>query len=534
MQQNTLKPEGCDCKDRPKILSDIGVFISFIVVFLATYLPLIRINYLYMEDYVFINPPQPPSFFTNIIERSVAGKFGYGIFVYLISNYFRSDILIRFIGIISMGLLAYVIYKMLKMYRVRPEHAFFAGVLACTLPSAQIHLAWTTTVPYLYSAIISFAAGMFLFKSMSRGKRFRALPYFFTIVLLVAAMQIYPPTAMLYWTAGIIPLLSLRDEDFTEKWSRPFIIYISAGLASSAVYFFTIKVLHFFMNIGFPGRGGLLELTSIPLKLKWFFCCPLNYTLNLWSIFPTYGFAGVVGIIIAGMFLLKLLKALKKEDKMGLLWSHSQRLLLVIAVLFLSYLPNLVIVDTVPAYRTLVALAMVTSLLFYFGLANTLDIFRFPPQIKDSVLTILLIILSLVSSYHAYHNVQDFAILQANDYKYVKNAISEYGISKLSGDSEIYVRRIEEERIRAKGFLTDEFGISTTSHPWGPPNVIRTALHELGGNLNVKIDQGKFDDPVPEGENILVIDMTKFDYLIKYDTAITDSQRYCRTIPNRL
>jgi hypothetical protein len=191
----------------------------------------------------------------------------------------------------------------------------------------------------------------------------------------------------------------------------------------------------------------------------------------------------------------------------------------------------------VSPYRTLASLTIVICFLFYFGFVNILDFFnfilKFSADLRDRVVTISLTILALIVTYNIHNNLNNFAMLQANEYKYVKSTISEYGISKVSKMPEIYVRTTDANEIIEKGFpYIDEF--ATTAHPWGPPNVIRRALHELGINANIKITQGEFDKPIPKGENILVIDMTKFDYLSSYKRSNTSLQRYCLTIPPRL
>jgi len=350
-------------------------------------------------------------------------------------------------------------------------------------------------------------------------------------------MYIYPPTAMLYWAVSIIPLLALKEEDFIKKWYMNFLIFISAGFISLALYFFSVKILHFFLSIGFPGRGGLLELTKIPLKLEWFFCCPLTYALNLWNIFPTYNLAAIIGIIIIGMFLLNNLQALKKENRLNLLWNHCLRLLLVTGIVFLSYLPNLVITNTVSPYRTLASLTMIIFFLFYFGLVSILNFIKFKSgflsNLQGKAVTITLTILTLIATYHAHNNVNNFAMLQINEFNYLKNAISKHMTAGLPGISEIYVRRTDTKRIIERGVLyIDEF--STTAHPWGPPNVIRRALHELGIKTNIKITQGAYDEPILRGESILNIDMTKFNYSENNSSAITKPQISCINFPERL
>jgi len=523
-------------------LKKLGVFLSFLIIFILTYSPAIQINYLFMDDYAFVktNITQEKSLYEEIIDRARDGKVLYGVFLHIISNNIKHDNLFRLLGIIGLSFLSYVLYTILKIYQIKTEHAFLISVLVCTLPSFQLFVAWLVTFPYIYSAILSFTAGLILFKVVSeknKGISIYRLGSLFIIIglLMLAALHIYQPTAMLYWAIGIIPLSVLKDEDFKDRWRLPFTVYFFIGFVSLAVYFLTVKILHHVFNVGFPSRGGLIDLTKIPLKLNWFFYCPLIYSLNLWNIFPSYKIAGIVSIIIIGIFLSNILQALKKEKRRSLLWVHCQKLFLITGILLLSYLPNLLVTDNVPAYRTLVSLETAICFLFYFGFLGFLKFIpRFSVNFKDKTVTIFLLILALITTYHAHNNVNNLAMLQANELKYVKSAISEYGTSKISKISEIYIRRPDDKKIIEKGFLYDEFGRPTTSFRWGPPQVLRVALHELGIKRNIKITQGASDESIPIGENIMAIDMTKFNYLSNYNSSITKPQRYCLTFPKRL
>ncbi len=535
-------------KNLSRILLYLVILFSFFGIFILTYLPVIQFNYLFMDDYAFVktDADHEKSLYEEIIDRSRDGKLIYGIFLHAISNYIKYDNLIRLLGIIGLSFLSFVIYAFLGIYQIKKIHAFIISILVCTLPSFQLFVAWMVTFPYIYSAILSFTAGLILFKVLSNkdngGLRHQASSFFIIIVLLVTALHIYQPTAMFYWAMGIIPLLVLKDEDFKDGWRLPFIAFFLTGVVSLAIYFLSVKILHHIFSVGFPGRGKLIAITNIPLKLNWFIHCPFNYALNLWNIFPTYKIAGVVGIIIIGIFLSNFLQVLKKEKWRSLLWNHCQKIILIIIILFLSYLPNLLIVDNIPVYRTLVSLETAICFLLYFGFVSLSDFFRFipgfSPHIKDRAITTFLLILAVIAIYHSHNNINDFAILQTNELKYVKSAISKYGISQLSNISEIYIRKPDEKKIIEKGFLYDEFGKPTSSFRWGAPHVVRVALHDLGIKSdiigNIKITQVASDESIQEGKNILVIDMTKFDFLSNYKSSITTPQRYCLTLPQRL
>ena len=496
-----------------------------------------------MEDYIFVNAAstQELSLATLLIERTRTGKLLYGFFYYAIAHVGSAGS-IRLFGVISLGLFSYILFATLKKYNVRQEHAFLLSILACTLPSIQILIAWLAGIPYIFSAILSFIAGVFMFDFASKESNAKPIhtagSFLIVIVLLVIAMHFYQPTAMLYWTAGIIPLSLLKGDALQKKRRPAFIKFFFAGFAAITVYFFSVKILQFIFETGFVGRGGLIGLSNVPAKLKWFFFCPLNYSLNLWNIFPTYKFAYIVALVIGFGMLSGILPLTRKANGLNSPWNGFQRLLFTIGLILLSFLPNLLVTDMLPPHRTLGPLTISILFLFYFGLISLLNLLKhlpgFTENIKNTVATLSLIIFTLVSSYHANKNVNDFAVLQASDFKYVKSAISEYGISNLSAISKIYVRRVDSKKIIQSGFLYDEFGLPTTAHPWGPANVVRKALKEAGVNYDIKITQVAFDEHIPKEKDLLVIDMTKSDYLDNYTSSITKPQKYCITIPSRL
>jgi len=420
-----MQSESCDCKYRSKLLLNTGILFLFCIILLVTYLPVVQTDYYFMEDYIFVRGSEVltynESFRDEIVVRTSDGKTIYGAFLYLIASLNVSGNAIRLLGIISLGLLAYIIYKFFITYRIKSEHSFLISVIVCTLPAFQIYVAWTVAVPYIFSAILSVIAGILLFKLVSekdiRSSIYQAGLFFSIIAILVIAMYIYAPTAMLYWALGIVPLSILNNDDFTKKWRKKFIIFISAGFISLVIYFLSVKLLHFILNIGFVGRGGLIEWTNIPLKLKWFFFCPLTYALNLWNIYPTYKLASIVTIIILGMFLLKVIKVPNKEKRAHVIWNHCLRLFLTAGFIFLSFLPNLMITDTNAPYRTLASLTMIVFFLFYFGLVSIFNFIKIKPgflsNLQGKAVTIALILLTLVATYHAHNNVKNFAMLQA-------------------------------------------------------------------------------------------------------------------------
>jgi len=158
----------------------------------------------------------------------------------------------------------------------------------------------------------------------------------------------------------------------------------------------------------------------------------------------------------------------------------------------------------------MVSLATALSILFFFGLINIVEFFKFIPDfsagLRKTIITMLLTILTIVAALSAHDNVKNFAELHSNELKYVKSVINDYGVSNLSKTLKIYVRRPRPMPIS----FSELKGQLTTRGCERAPDVVRLALYEMGIKQDMQIAEGEADDPIPEDKDILVIDMTKF------------------------
>ncbi len=516
-------------KQKFHLLSILGILAIFSAYFSLTYAPVIQSHYLFTDDFFWIwsHLPQEELYKGLLGEGLVQGRLIYGLLKYIIFDYINSfksieaANTIRFAGIIGIGLLAYVVYVFLKLNRVKAVHAFLISILICTLPSLQLYVSWVVCVPYIYSALLSAFSALLLFKVVLKGKGektfHRVIAVLAAMILLVIAMTIYQPTAMIFWAMIAVPLAMLRDEDLINKWYSPFIIYFAVGVASMAVYFCAVKIVHVSMNMAMDSRGTFISFEHIPYKLFWFLFSPLKNALNLWNIFPTYKMGIFVGIIIVAGLLSGSRHAILqviKERRLNLLWKHSLRMFFIIIVILLSYLPNLLVVESWATYRTLISLAAVIYLLLCCGFINIVEFFKFVPEfsgkIRNSLITVILIMFTINATYLAHDNVNRyFATLQSKEFSYIKDSIRKYGTADLSEVSKIYVRKPNKKNFIKRGFIY-EFGQISSLKNWAIIPMVRLALYESGVNNKISIRIGKSIAPLPEHENVLVIDMTKF------------------------
>lgn len=260
--------------------------------------------------------------------------------------------------------------------------------------------------------------------------------------------------------------------------------------------------------MNFPiDRGATIPIRHIPSRVIWFISLPFKNAINLWNYYPTYKFATFISLtIFLGIISDLLQERKKKKTKFS---NYSQKYFLILCMIILTYLPNLVVLETTYFYRTIIALSVAISILFYFAIINIVDFFGFAPnfsvEVRKTVITILLTILTIITALMGHNKVYDYAVLHSSELKYVKNAIVDYGESNLF---KIYMRRPRPMKQLNPGNEL-ELKLSSTSAQ-NAQFVIKQAMHEIGIKQDIQIIQGAADDPIPEDDDILIIDMTKF------------------------
>jgi hypothetical protein len=511
-------------------------------IFTAAYIPVVLTHFFYVDDYFWVLPNSSRQqlydhlFLGSIgTGRALAGYFEYIIFngvQYLQPTEFDSAI--RIVSIIGIVLLAYVLFLIFKTNRVSTKYAFIASILICTLPAFQVFVSWIILIFAIYGTILSALAGLISFKAVftesRRSFQFRAIAIFTAVFLLVNSLHFYQPVAMFYWSLALIPLCMLRDQDLIKRWKAPFIVYFSVGFVSLIIHFIIIKIVNVIMGLGpFGSRTGFLPLTesAISMKIKWFLVSPLVNSLNLWNISPTFILGGIVSIIILAGILLSLRRAVLqavKERAFNLIWNHFQKIILIIIILPLNLLPSLLVTESWATYRTIISLEASICILFFFGLMNIEEFLQsvtmLSEKLRKMIMPVMLTVLTVFVVYSAHGNVKKyFAELHSFELQYVKDIIREYGVSKLSEDSRVYVRGPDKKYFLDNRFRF-EFGYFSMNEDGGfriydfGVYIANLALYELGVWRGKKTIHLSAYEPLPGGDNVLIIDLTKFKFYL--------------------
>ena len=540
------------------ILIPSAIFLFF---FALIYSPAIQGHYLANEDYSLLWTSDQlgvdkESFASYIPTIQIEGRPLETLYYYIIFNKYINLLksyepvnTVRFIGIIGIGLLAFVLFLIFIENKFKTDHAVFLSILICTLPPFQIYLGQIICVVFIFSVLLSGLSILILFKAVFKedkgGKANMMIVVPMAMVLLIASLLIYPPTAMTYWAMALIPLIMIKDEDVINK-RRLLCTIFSTGVASMIIFFIGIKTMYLLMNTKMVERSALISVAAIYPKILWFITNPLYTSLNLWNIVRSKEVGLFVSTVIFGGILYGfgrvVLQIMVEKKGAYLLWNSLFRYLLVLILIPLSYSSNLVVmghpIGPSPEHRTLIGPEIIVILLFYWGLMNIAEFFKsalnFSANQQKKIVTILLVILTVVTAFLANHNIDKYFVKQLTDeYVYVKDIINEYGVSKLSQVSKIYIIKKKNKNC----LIPSEFFRTFTIGGSAGRSLVNLVLYELGMKSNnipityiidsasipsyihpgdedaLIIDMSKKNKfPFHEDENILIIDMSKYKF----------------------
>jgi hypothetical protein len=449
-------------------------------------------------------PPADYTLKSYYPEMQFEGRLLYPVYMYTIFykyiNVLKSTdaaALVRFIGAGILGILAYVIFCILRGSRFRPSHAFLLGIIICTLPPFQVYVGRLNNVGiFIPGALMTMLAALIMLKPVYAEEIQQTTHIvshvLLSVVLLFLSMCIYQPVALSYWVMALVPLTTLKDEDFIKR-RYSLGIYFFTGLTAMISYFVSMKVIiryvldeRYYLSFN---KGVLIGMADIYPKLVWFIQYPFYTALNLWNIFPKKAVAMlVVAVLLAGMLsgIARNVLQMKKERRdLELLSILICRYLLILIVVPLSFVSHLVITQSINVmvikHSVIIGLQMSMIFLCYRSIMNIAEmaenIFTISPGLMKHMVTFVLITVAVGATFIANHNVKKyFATLQKDEFTYIKNAIQEHGVSRIKKNKKIYFIHPDSDPSK----FYSEF---TQLSSWGfGRHMIRLALYELGVN----------------------------------------------------
>nr|WP_314510049.1 hypothetical protein [uncultured Pantoea sp.] len=216
------------------------------------------------------------------------------------------------------------------------------SLLLCLLPSFQVYIAWASCFPYIAAILLAGTSYRF---SIKTGMTSRLIAF----CLLTLAFCLYQPAAMTFTFFAAFDLC-FSERKVDTKRAVISLMVLGAGMFAALI---ASKVLPVQLYGHTLPRSAFSY--DIPVKLKWFFT---EYLKNVICNFDLG--AKTVSVIISSIIIGSGLKKIKAAG--------NDKFYLMFVLLLIAALPNLIVSESMAAYRTLIAGALITTSAFILGL----------------------------------------------------------------------------------------------------------------------------------------------------------------------
>jgi hypothetical protein len=497
-REGTRTAEGIDPnrEDQPSVPGlRVKPLLAYLFLFPLIYAPAITVPYAFGDDY-------PNLGYTMLGTNGGAirqqAEWGRPVIAVLLHTAFSlmSDIgdlrYMRFVGVIGIGLLAWLLHRALVSAGVNSLMAFSFPVLICVMPPFQVFAAWTTTSFNVYSAI---SAGLALTAAsavLSRSSRVVELKgWLLATILLTLALTIYQPGAMLFWTFAAIGLFA--EKNTLSGIAKKFFALLIFSAIPLGIEFLLTRL----MPIALEGSGNTQAraqlVLDIPRKTHWFFTEALPNALNLAHVGGSGSIAtGMALFILVGFLLYVSGSAMTRFGKLGI------ALLLVP----LSYLPNLLVSEDWASHRSLVGLTTLVALYLGFAVCGYA---RLRKAGGEKMAAAVISCLALGCAFLASRNISlEFAVPQMLEYQVLRSELNAGGLERAL---KIYFVQPCWCDSVAPLVRYDEFGLPSSAQPWVPVPMTFLALRDKGIQLPVIV--APLNGPVDPPPDSLVVDLRK-------------------------
>lgn len=448
------------------------IFLTFFVVFLGVYSPVIFGYFATYDDYAIFGHtlPWPPDF-----AQASLGRFLGPYILFVCSELLGTISDLNWVRLVSVSILsvsAFICYRWLCLFFKQKIPAFLFSLLIFTLPPFQACTFAGNNILLTTGLLLAVLAALFARRAALEKKEALGNSLAGGVLLLLAFM-IYQPSAMFYWVmAGIF--FSPFVATYSSLRKRPILIFVSIGLCVIAIY--SVMLLK-------TGRWVVLFTghSFNVARVKWLIENPLSSAFNLWNIFPTHGQAVVTAAVILTGNVVSLVRArelpaVRKKQQLSLV---CYRLFIIVSLIIISSALLLCPSVYVTAYRyeagftPLVLLGLLWSWQEEFNRIQNVTL-------RKRVLITVLSIVCLGAAATAHYNVLYYRVIPSHkEFVYVLKNLSEHDLLRYK---KIVMLAPEKEHLWTaplpKNFA-EEFLSLTTYQPWFHKAILHRALVEL-------------------------------------------------------
>lgn len=476
------------------------IFLALLGIFVTCYISVLRASYGFSDDYAILMglARGTPSY-----HVAIAG--GRPTYALLLRIFFAplegiGDLqYVRLFGVFFTAVLMFCVYRFLVHRGWEALSSFFFVVILGALPSFQVYASWAT-VSFYPCAMLASAGGLLCVERACAESQ-NGRPWWWAVAavgFVTLALTIHQSSAMFFWFFAAVILLSPQVTGtnlFRRLWWYGGVMAVSLLLG-----FIIFRIGIWLYGIGPVGPQRASIVTNLPEKISWFLREPLINAFNGIFLFPTPQLAIAIGLWAAGGLTL-LLQGTGKEK--------ITKSICLLALLPLSYLPNLLVAENWASYRTLGVLAPLVMLYVFAALSGYEQFLRRFVTVR--LCPMILGVVALYSTVLAARQVSTyFAIPQHQELEFMRARLARVDWSQVrslyfSGGNELSALRGAQLPARY-----DEFGSCSLIPHWSVLAMPYLLLHALAPERReVPTALASPDDKTPPAD-VLVIDLREF------------------------
>jgi hypothetical protein len=447
------------------------------------FLPAVIVPYAFSDDYsilwMAVSGEPSAQFGKNILDANAVGGRP---FAGLLSTWFFSAAgaidnlrFVRLLAVLTIVALALLLHWAMVRSAVRPIPAALIAVLITSMPAFQVYASWTVLFSVPLAALLAGCASMLVVAAIGGARSLVVDRLLGATAILFAALLIYQPPAMFFWVFLAVALVGARHD--SEQAFRLVRAHFGVGVVALALAFVMTKVIAHYLRDTAPG-GARTHLThDVVGKTRWFLEHPLYRSLNLFDLTTARWVAALVAIVATGGVLLWLLR-----------FATRPLLYVVVAVILipLSYLPNLVVPDRWPPFRTQVSLSSLIVLYACLGAIGIWLTLRdwLQPRVSRQALkaaerAALAVSVVFVGS-SAFFAVKNVTTLIAEPQMTELRLLRSQVLALPAGTPRIAFVQTDWYGGATKLVVYDEFGLPSSHRPWALEPAVDLILREEG------------------------------------------------------
>jgi hypothetical protein len=384
----------------------------------------------------------------------------------------------RAFAMIGLALLAAGNYLTLRRLDYSLEFARGLSAGMVLLPTFCVYVTWGVCCAYVYGCALALAAFWILEGAKSHPWQAQVAALIAASVVLTAAFCIYQPTGMFY----VVPVMFLLA---SPRWNQPtwrtwlhlglhaavLFISLAAGFAVFQSLTGEIPDLHDVSQRAAPATNWVRKLGRFVLQPVGQ-SCALYFFVNDWSKLP------MMSIVVGALGILFPLGAFQRLD--GGFRRRATRILLLLALIPLTYLPNLLIASDFFPYRTRPAIAVAILFLLGLGASGLLRRLIADETSRRKIARAgLLAFLGVAAVINHVHLVNYFVVPSQIEWSVVQSQVIREIRTKDDSPNRVVFVMADSNQPVASRFIYDEFGYVSTSLPWVGEGMTAAAISKL-------------------------------------------------------